>query len=117
MCVNKTQVINHQMNSSALYFHVSTFIDCKFIWDLSGGLSLTIPAKLVCGGIAGAIAQTFSYPLDVTRRRMQLAMMTPETSKFAYVIHLFYAKVLCMELNNLTFPPFLSGLECCRPSK
>lgn len=50
---------------------------------ISGGLVLTFPAKLVCGGLAGSVAQTVSYPLDVTRRRMQLAMMNPETAKFA----------------------------------
>lgn len=47
-----------------------------------GGLVLNIPAKLLCGGMAGAVAQSFSYPLDVTRRRMQLAMMNPDTAKF-----------------------------------
>lgn len=47
-----------------------------------GGLVLSIPAKLFCGGLAGAIAQSFSYPLDVTRRRMQLAMMDPATARF-----------------------------------
>lgn len=41
----------------------------------TGGLVLTTTARLLCGGIAGAIAQSFSYPLDVTRRRMQLGMM------------------------------------------
>lgn len=45
---------------------------------------MNIPAKLLCGGFAGAVAQSFSYPLDVTRRRMQLAMMNPETAKFGY---------------------------------
>ncbi|CAG9774061.1 unnamed protein product [Ceutorhynchus assimilis] len=49
----------------------------------TGGVVLTVPAKLLCGGLAGAIAQSFSYPLDVTRRRMQLAMMKPETQHFA----------------------------------
>jgi hypothetical protein len=49
---------------------------------LSGGLVLLMPAKLLCGGLAGAVAQSFSYSLDVTRRRMQLAMMNPETRKF-----------------------------------
>ncbi|XP_055630391.1 solute carrier family 25 member 16-like [Toxorhynchites rutilus septentrionalis] len=48
----------------------------------TGGLVLSVPAKLLCGGFAGAVAQSFSYPLDVTRRRMQLAMMNPETAKF-----------------------------------
>ncbi|OZJ01614.1 hypothetical protein BZG36_05329 [Bifiguratus adelaidae] len=36
-------------------------------------------AELVCGGLAGACAQTSSYPLEVVRRRMQVAgVMHPE---------------------------------------
>lgn len=57
---------------------------------ITGGLVLSIPAKLLAGGLAGAIAQSFSYPLDVTRRRMQLAMMDPETARFGYLILLFH---------------------------
>ena len=38
--------------------------------------TLTVPAKLLCGGLAGATAQTVSYPLDVARRRMQLGQVT-----------------------------------------
>ncbi|XP_067136268.1 solute carrier family 25 member 16-like [Centruroides vittatus] len=49
----------------------------------SSGLVLIIPAKLLCGGLAGAIAQSVSYPMDVARRRMQLSMMFPETHKFS----------------------------------
>ncbi|KAK2581211.1 hypothetical protein KPH14_008010 [Odynerus spinipes] len=49
----------------------------------TGGLVLTLPAKFLCGGFAGAVAQSFSYPLDVTRRRMQLAMMNPATHKYS----------------------------------
>lgn len=56
------------------------FCFCIFLYV--GGLVLNLQAKLLCGGLAGAIAQSFSYPLDVTRRRMQLAMMNPETAKF-----------------------------------
>ncbi|NXW31658.1 GDC protein, partial [Phaetusa simplex] len=37
--------------------------------------------NLLCGGIAGAIAQTISYPLDVTRRRMQLGAVLPDSEK------------------------------------
>lgn len=51
-----------------------------------GGLVLSVPAKLLSGGFAGAVAQSFSYPLDVVRRRMQLALMSPETAKFGYVL-------------------------------
>lgn len=54
----------------------------SYVLIFLGGLVLIVPAKLLCGGLAGAIAQTFSYPLDVTRRRMQLAMMDPQTAKF-----------------------------------
>ncbi|XP_050434365.1 solute carrier family 25 member 16-like [Adelges cooleyi] len=50
----------------------------------SGGVVLTVPAKLVCGGLSGAFAQCVSYPLDVTRRRMQLAKMDPATGKFGH---------------------------------
>jgi len=35
-------------------------------------VALQVPARLLCGGLAGALSQTISYPLDVTRRRMQL---------------------------------------------
>ena len=47
-------------------------------------LVLRIPAKLICGGISGAMGQTIAYPLDVIRRRMQLAMMEPETQRFGF---------------------------------
>ncbi|ETN60134.1 graves disease carrier protein [Anopheles darlingi] len=57
-------------------------VTCKKCDRNTGGLVLCVPAKLLCGGFAGAVAQSFSYPLDVTRRRMQLAMMNPETAKF-----------------------------------
>ncbi|XP_070544254.1 solute carrier family 25 member 16-like [Ptychodera flava] len=43
---------------------------------------LRIPVTFVCGGLAGAIAQTVSYPLDVARRRMQLAMILPDSHMF-----------------------------------
>ncbi|XP_066303608.1 solute carrier family 25 member 16-like [Branchiostoma lanceolatum] len=45
--------------------------------------ALRAPVNLVLGGVAGAIAQTVSYPLDVTRRRMQLAVLTSNAEKFS----------------------------------
>lgn len=48
----------------------------------TGGLGLNTPARLACGALAGAAAQSVSYPFDVTRRRMQLAYLSPETRKF-----------------------------------
>ena len=44
----------------------------KYSLDNSGTIVLTIPANLCCGGLAGAVAQSCSYPLDVARRTMQL---------------------------------------------
>ncbi|XP_022916533.1 solute carrier family 25 member 16-like [Onthophagus taurus] len=58
-------------------------LTCNKYSKNTGGLVLAVPAKLICGGLAGAIAQSVSYPLDVTRRRMQLALMNPDTSHFA----------------------------------
>lgn len=48
----------------------------------TGGLVLILPAKLACGGLAGAVAQTVSYPLDVVRRKLQLSNMLPEPQKY-----------------------------------
>ncbi|GAB1295182.1 Graves disease carrier protein homolog [Apodemus speciosus] len=44
-------------------------------------LVLKTHMNLLCGGVAGAIAQTISYPFDVTRRRMQLGAVLPEFEK------------------------------------
>ncbi|KAK4874075.1 hypothetical protein RN001_013435 [Aquatica leii] len=59
----------------------------------TGGLVLTVPAKLLCGGFAGALAQSISYPMEVTRRRMQLALMNPETSHYAHSMFSTLARV------------------------
>uniref|UniRef100_A0AAY5EBL6 Solute carrier family 25 member 16 n=1 Tax=Electrophorus electricus TaxID=8005 RepID=A0AAY5EBL6_ELEEL len=44
-------------------------------------LVLKTHVNLLCGGIAGAIAQTLSYPLDVARRRMQLGAVLPDSDR------------------------------------
>lgn len=44
--------------------------------DINGDYArpeLRIPAELACGGIAGAVAMTASYPFEVVRRKMQVA--------------------------------------------
>ncbi|XP_007897336.1 graves disease carrier protein [Callorhinchus milii] len=44
-------------------------------------LVLKTHVNLLCGGIAGAFAQTVSYPLDVARRRMQLGAVMADYDK------------------------------------
>lgn len=34
----------------------------------------SLPTKLGCGGVAGIIGQTLTYPLDVVRRQMQVSL-------------------------------------------
>lgn len=47
------------------------------------GKSSPTPAyKLLCGGLAGTIAQTCTYPLDVLRRRMQVTGMEEVNYKY-----------------------------------
>ena len=46
--------------------------------EQDGKMTLSVPAKLLCGGLAGAFAQTASYPLDVARRRMQVFIIEIE---------------------------------------
>ena len=79
-CDQNTGTINKNIFVKREHISMSTHIYANA--RITGGLGLTIPARLLSGGIAGAIAQSFSYPLDVTRRRMQLAMMTPTTHKY-----------------------------------
>ncbi|XP_044462958.1 mitochondrial carrier protein CoAc2 [Mangifera indica] len=38
-----------------------------------------ITVKLACGSIAGLLGQTFTYPLDVVRRQMQVERLLPST--------------------------------------
>ncbi|BFZ17276.1 hypothetical protein BsWGS_20315 [Bradybaena similaris] len=65
-------------------FALDTFPELLGKPQNAGGIALILPAKLVCGGLAGAIAQTFSYPLDVVRRRMQLSGMVVKSPLMSY---------------------------------
>ena len=59
-------------------------------------VQLNVPSKLAAGGIAGSVAQTVAYPLDVARRRMQLAFISEETKRYSkgivYVLKTTYAE-------------------------
>lgn len=52
----------------------------KHFLDSDGEVSTV--SKLSCGALAGSISQTLTYPLDVLRRRMQVAGM--QNSKLGY---------------------------------
>ncbi|RUS12490.1 mitochondrial carrier domain-containing protein, partial [Endogone sp. FLAS-F59071] len=42
----------------------------------------SVVRKLACGALAGSIAQTITYPLDVLRRRMQVTGMASMNYKY-----------------------------------
>lgn len=50
---------------------------------------LPVVIKLSCGSVAGAVAQTGTYPLDVVRRRMQMKGATGELFKYNSTWHAF----------------------------
>jgi len=49
----------------------------------TGELTLTTQSRLMFAAISAAIANTVGYPLDVTRRRMQLALLSSDTARFS----------------------------------
>lgn len=66
--------------------------------DGSGTVVLNIPANLFTGGLAGAISQCISYPLDVCRRHMQLEGMRSRTphyrNAFSMLVHVYRTRGL-----------------------
>lgn len=61
--------------------------------DGSGTIVLNIPANLFAGGMAGALSQSISYPLDVCRRHMQLEGVRSQTphypNVFSLLLHIY----------------------------
>lgn len=61
--------------------------------DGSGTVVLSIPANLFTGGMAGALSQCISYPMDVCRRHMQLEGMRSQNPQyrnpFAMLWHIY----------------------------
>ncbi len=64
----------------------STFISTKLHGTLfpADGSEPSSLLKLACGALAGSISQTLTYPLDVLRRRMQVAGMKDSQEKLGY---------------------------------
>lgn len=49
----------------------------------TGDVTLKTQSRLLFAAISAAIANTVGYPLDVARRRMQLALLSSDTAKFS----------------------------------
>lgn len=49
----------------------------------TGELTLKTQSRLMFAAISAAVANTVGYPLDVARRRMQLALLSSDTAKFS----------------------------------
>lgn len=49
----------------------------------TGELILKTQSRLLFAAMSAAVANTVGYPLDVTRRRMQLALLSSDTAKFS----------------------------------
>jgi solute carrier family 25 protein 42 len=62
---------------------------------------LDAPTRLVCGGIAGLVAQSATYPLDIVRRRLQVhgsATGVARGSTWAMLKHIFQSEGLAAGL-------------------
>lgn len=66
--------------------------------------------NLTIGGAAGAIATTFTYPIDVLRRKLQMIAFSPDPSKLPY-----NGLVSCIQYVNATegYQGFFKGLVPC----
>lgn len=62
--------------------------------DGSSTIVLTVPATLICGGLAGAMAQTVSYPLDVVRRTIQVHGMVADPSTTPRLLQVLWSVYL-----------------------
>jgi solute carrier family 25 (mitochondrial phosphate transporter), member 23/24/25/41 len=71
------------MDFAAFYTFKSMLLKDKRFCKQDGTLSAV--STLSCGGIAGALAQTVSYPLDLIRRRMQVQDFVPGAVKYSGV--------------------------------
>ena len=57
------------------HIHVYPAIPTEFVAGLyrGGEKNISTPARLGAGALAGLIAQSATYPLDILRRRMQVS--------------------------------------------
>jgi hypothetical protein len=85
LSLSATKMIkNELLTRRRIMTGVAPYVACNFamfeglkdtLTDIDGNPPSTLE-KLIAGGIAGAFSQTITYPLDVLRRRMQVASMS-----------------------------------------
>ena len=56
--------------------------------ETDGSVRVSLTARLLCSGLAGAFSQTISYPLDVVRRRMQVGGLEGGMMKIFWTTYL-----------------------------
>jgi solute carrier family 25 phosphate transporter 23/24/25/41 len=92
-----THIYRHEGGIRALYrglsptcIGVAPYVAVNFavyenmkLWFAFDGKPPSVFVKLFCGGMAGAVAQTLTYPLDLLRRRFQI-MNIPGHTEFQY---------------------------------
>ena len=98
--LNKFKFNNTKFNIVKFIQIIAVFFFHSNDSPILGGLVLIIPAKMVAGGMAGLCAQTFTYPFDVTRRRMQLAYLSPKTHHYGWVFFLLYLSPILFDLTR-----------------
>lgn len=62
----------YQHLKQACLYQINKEKSVSQLTSASERMRLPVPLMLICGGMAGLIAQTLTYPLDVVRRRMQV---------------------------------------------
>ncbi|KOS48313.1 hypothetical protein ACN38_g716 [Penicillium nordicum] len=79
----------------------STF--APYTLEATSSTRLTAVAQLSCGAVAGIVAQTISYPIDVLRRRIQVASVVGTQSGILETIQRIYLE-RGLELSGAAVP-------------
>ena len=97
-----------------LAFQMSTADAIKSIMS-EKGIELTTPRMMLVGGTAGVVAQSFVYPLDVLRRRMQVGGSVGSVGNAAVLVSYIYIYIYIFMDAAVDFERFdliVSGWIC-----
>ena len=69
-----------------------------------------VSKKKVCGGLAGLIAQTATYPIHIIKRRMQVSTEPGFYFCFFWKIQIFLKNIfLFLKIMNIVYKSFRTG--------